>query len=219
MPKYPCRHAITYPQEIMASNLTSPHLAVSPPQTIVDAYKHMVLVRLAQGWEAYLLTFMFNQLPGPRSAVAREMDAAVEHIYGKMSTRVVRNPRSGNAHCGLPLWLIAPDFPVPKKATRDALVDVAPNNGEHRQGIGLMPPNSRMKETLVEHVETHQALYAGAGRAVARFRADAITRDPEYVCDYAMKSVLRKRVGQDEIIVLPPSTSEITLLSRAHRLS
>src|SRR4051794_34524137 len=81
-------------------------------------------------WDGYLLSFMFQQLPGSRVSVPRQMERELERVYGRVLTRIVRKPRC-EAHQGkLPIWLACPDFPVPKRG-KLSLHDVTLNDGLH----------------------------------------------------------------------------------------
>src|SRR5687768_15139896 len=94
-----------------------------------------------------ILTFMFHRIPGRPQTVHRQMEKETERVYAIFVTRVVRKPTSPSAQGFLPIWILFPDFPVPKHAKKP-LRDVALNDGRHIQGIALMPPVSRMSEGL-----------------------------------------------------------------------
>ena len=61
---------------------------------LLDAYGDWLKEWLDQGWDGYLFTFMFNQLPGSRRAMVQQMHQQIERWYGRLATRTVRKPRS-----------------------------------------------------------------------------------------------------------------------------
>jgi hypothetical protein len=89
-------------------------------------------------WKLYLLTFMFEQLPGGEVAVRRQMERELERFYRILLPRVVRNPRSPSHRDKLPRLHAFPDRPVPK-VKKSALRDVAINDGLHYHAALLLP--------------------------------------------------------------------------------
>lgn len=107
-------------------------------EIITSGYGTMVTERLEHGWEGYLITLMFNRIRGPQPSVIRQMQREVERVYATVLTRIIRNPRKIPLF-GLPLWIVFPDYPVPKHAKME-LRDVVLNGGLHLHGIALVPP-------------------------------------------------------------------------------
>src|SRR3954464_9024200 len=72
----------------------------------------------------------------------------------------------------------------------------------------LMPPISRLKERLDDHIHDEQPRYVRE----PLFRVDAkrVTHDPGYVTKYALKALTRLRINPDQLIVLPRALSELT---------
>src|SRR5689334_16487298 len=60
----------------------------------INAYGDMINQYMDQGWDGYLLTFMFNHLKGSPVSVQKQMYEEVERVYAKVLTRIVRKPRS-----------------------------------------------------------------------------------------------------------------------------
>ena len=135
-------------------------------EIIASGYGAMVTERLEQGWEGYLITLMFNRIRGPQPSVIRQMQREV--VYATVLTRIIRNPRKIPLF-GLPLWIVFPDYPVPKHAKME-LRDVAVNGGLHLHGIALVPPWSRMNCGLDDHFEMSQELYARRGYSLTWYR-------------------------------------------------
>src|SRR3954468_24296787 len=144
---------------------------------IIDSgYGSMVKERLEQGWDGYLISLMFNSIRGSRSRVIRQMEREVERVYAMvltLLTRIIRDPRKIPI-AALPLWIVCPDYPVPKHAKQD-LRDVTVNDGLHMHGIALIPPWNRMNEPFERHFEMCQELYVRQGYPLHRVHAVPIT--------------------------------------------
>src|SRR5829696_5658998 len=82
-------------------------------EIISSGYGGMARERLEEGWDGYLITFMFKSLRGSRASVIRQMEREVERVYATILTRIIREPRK-HPISELPLWIVCPDFPVPK---------------------------------------------------------------------------------------------------------
>lgn len=178
------------------------------PKQITAGYAEMATQYVEDGWIPYLLTFMFRQLAGGPSAVARQMEREIERIYSRFVTRVVRNPRSAFEAGRLPIWVGCPDYPV-HKHLKQSLHDVTVNDGRHMHAVHLQPPNSRLKLGVGEHFEEVQGLYVRPGFPLLRVHAVEITHDLHSVVDYALKAMLRGLVGEDATLILPRSRTEM----------
>ena len=54
----------------------------TPVRVIINSgYGYMFQERLEQGWEGYLISFMFNPITGRRSSVIHQMGREVERVY------------------------------------------------------------------------------------------------------------------------------------------
>ena len=74
------------------------------------------------------------------------------------------------------------------------LREVTINDGVHIQRSGLLPPWSRINETLAEHFEMNQELYVRLGFPLSRAHAEPITSNAVYVTEYVLKSVQQRRL-------------------------
>jgi hypothetical protein len=175
---------------------------------IISSYGQFVEDKLNLGWTAYILTLTFRHVSGSFSSVHRRMENELERIYATMLTRLIRYPMSKTVTEKLPIWFGCPDFPVPKHH-KQSLSAVTINDGLHYHAICLIPPVSRLKEPLSEHVIAHQGLYARYGTLVSHFQADLIISSPGYVVGYVLKSLAKGRANPDQIIVFPRSRSEL----------
>jgi len=181
----------------------------SSVQPLIDAYVSMVKERIAWGWSPTLLTFVFKPLGGSDAYAAAVMANEVERVYATMLTRtsISRRPRTRPAH-EHSFWIVCPDYPI-FKHERGQLADISLNGGRHMHGPTLTPPATRLKESLTEHVERNQHLYAGGKHPLARLHAIPMTSRPGFVVDYAMKGLKSSRVNLDDILIFPRTTSEL----------
>jgi hypothetical protein len=173
-----------------------------------QGYGKWVQEKLDQGWDAYFLSFMFNQLHGSKSSKLNQMKREIDRVYATMLSRIVRCPMSAKNAGRLPIWIGCPDFPVPKHQ-KQSLRDVTINDGLHYHAICLFPPDSRLRESLEDHVAEYQELYKGKAGNVRELHVRQIANSPKYVVDYTLKSIKRGRVSDAEIIILPRSRTEL----------
>jgi hypothetical protein len=177
-----------------------------PRSFLVDGYAQLITDRVQAGWSAYLVTFMFSQLPGPRAAVMARIKDEVQRVYSTLLTRVHRKPRTAPAD-ELPVLIGSLDLPVYKR-DRASAPEVLRNGGLHVHAVVLIPPNSRLRGSLVDHFEDNQGLYAGNG--IQRVHVVPADRDYDRLTDYVLKTVLNGRLVYDEaMIVLPRSRAEL----------
>jgi hypothetical protein len=108
----------------------------------------------------------------------------------------------------LPIWIGCPDLPVPKYQ-KQSLRNATINDGLHFHVICLIPPESRLTEPLQDHVAHHQQLYKGKAGTVSELDVRRIVKRPKYTTRYALKSIPKRRVSNDEIIILPRSQTEL----------
>src|SRR5215204_195395 len=174
----------------------------------IQGYAAWVADYVEKGWDPYILSFMFQQVPGSRASVLKQMQRDVVRVYAISLTRIVRKPRHNAEQGRLPLWLAVPDLPVPK-CQKLSLRDATLNDGLHYQGIALIPPGSRLKDGLDVHFRQHQALYVRPEHRLTRIHVKPVSHDPDYVTKYVLKSLSRQRFSLDEVLVLPRSRSEL----------
>jgi hypothetical protein len=66
-----------------------------------------------------------------------------------------------------------------------------------------------LRGSLQRHIADYQELYRGKAGLVRELHVRQIATRPGYVTDYSLKSVKRRRVNDDDIIILPRSKTEI----------
>jgi hypothetical protein len=175
----------------------------------MSGYAQMVTDRVRAGWSCYLVTFLFDQLPGSRAAVINQMKDRVQRVYSRLVTRVNRKPKNALPD-ELPVLIGLADLPVYKR-DRSSLHNARCNDGIHFHALVLLPPTSRLKESLVDHFRQNEEVYACPGMSIQRIHAEAVIGDHERVVDYALKTVRRRRLSyEDAVLVLPRSRGELS---------
>jgi hypothetical protein len=178
---------------------------------VIDACGTWVADLMAQGWDAYLATLMFHDLPGSMQAQIAQMRQAAMGMFSRLVTRTVRHPRSPKMSRLLPRAVFAPDLPVSKRRTMP--VDEPPaNDGLHMHGIILANRLGRLREPLNLHVEQKLATYQ-TGR-IRKIDIRPIDYAPERATAYALKVLKRPGFGPDDLLVLPRCLSELPLKVR-----
>ena len=123
-----------------------------------DAWGDYVEAYIKRGWKSYLLTFMFEPLPGRQTIKMSQMARYLEIAYGIFVTRGGCASRRLRATRGsAPIWLCMPDLPCFKRK-KYSLRDVVPNDGLHYHAILLLPPWSRIDDVEL-HFESLRSIY------------------------------------------------------------
>ncbi len=174
---------------------------------LIEAHGDWLQEWLDQGWDGYLFTFMFNQLPGSRRAMVHQMHQQLERWYGRLATRTVRKTRSPIWAPYLPKGIFVPDLPVPKRS-KQSLLDVSINDGLHMDGIVVANRWARIPDTLDVYFEENLGTYLT--RKLRHIDVQRITHRARYVTEYALKSLKRSTFSEDDILVLPRALSELS---------
>jgi hypothetical protein len=175
---------------------------------LLDGYTQLVTDRVRAGWSCHLVTILFSQLPGPRTAVINRMKDEVHRIYSTLLTRVHRKPRTASTD-DLPVLIGAVDLPVYKRDKASEPI-VLCNGGLHVHALLLMPPTTRLKRSLVDHFRDKRELYVGSGRPAQHIHVRPVVGDHGRVVDYVLKTVLNGRLSYDDaVLVLPRSRGEL----------
>jgi hypothetical protein len=167
---------------------------------LIQAYGEWVKQWLDQGWDGYLFTFMFNQLPGSRHAMVQQMHQELLRWYGRLATRTIRKTRSPVWVPFLPKGIFVPDLPVPKRSKQD-IRDVSTNDGLHMHGIMVANRWARIPDTLDVYFEENLRTYLT--KELRHVDVQRITHRAEYVTEYALKSLKRPTFSEDDVLVLP----------------
>jgi hypothetical protein len=172
----------------------------------IQAYASMLADRHDQGFDLYLLTFMFSHIPGRKFDRLETMKQELDRFYGALLTRVIRCPDKKQGH-ELPLMITSPDMPVYKRE-KISLNDVTINDGMHFHAIYGVPPASRLRTELHKHLEAYRDLYQVG--YLDRVNAEPIKHDVHRVTDYVFKQIPRRWATFDDIIIFPRTAGEMT---------
>jgi hypothetical protein len=76
----------------------------------------------------------------------------------------------------------------------------------------LVPADSRLKESVAEHLKVHNETYLGNSTGLCDLHVRPITHSYDRVVDYVFKTMLRGRISYDDgTLILPRATREIAL--------
>ena len=157
--------------------------------------------------DLYLLTFMFEHMSGSRGSINARMIADVGHFWRTLSKWIVRRNRTAPHHL-LPKLIAFPDRPVFKRK-KQTLAQVTINDGQHVHGALAIPPTTRMKDDLPNHVAS-QSVYTDARYTKIRdIHVKPITSRPAYTVGYALKGLKYGFADTDDLLILPMSSSEV----------
>lgn len=183
---------------------------------IADGYAVMLQDRINHGWDACLLSFMFNSLPGNDRTKVKLMMEEVRATYHKLLTRLYRHPHS-KRHDQLPFLIAAPDYQVPKH-DRTTHVNPEINNGLHIHAAFACPRHTRLKTNLTTFLTDWRDQLIGQNRYLAELHIKRITHDAPRLTDYLMKSIRRDDLSADDILLLPEARGEYSSRTKYERL-
>jgi hypothetical protein len=188
---------------------TRTHGARSSSTALVDGYADLIQSRIDEGWSAWFLTFMFDQLLGSVQIHQLQMINEVQRVYSTFLTRVIRNPSRRSNQPRLPILIGSLDVPIYKRA-RIPFRDASVNEGLHAHAVLLVPAQSRLRESLPDHFRANDFLYRPFESHLARIDARPIENTPERATSYVLKAIGNGRLEYDDsIIVLPRSATEL----------
>jgi len=178
----------------------------SIPGQIVQAYGGWVQDQLNQGWEGYLLTFMFHWIPGSIETKIVQMQQEITRLYGKLATKAVRKPGTPRWAPFLPMGVFFPDV-LGLNGSKRRLPELVINDGLHVHGIVLANRWARLKEPLDLHFQQNRRYYRS--KKVHHLHIVPITHEAEYTTDYGGKAIKWGRISEEHILVLPKALSEL----------
>jgi hypothetical protein len=174
--------------------------------SIVAGYGQMVQDRVAKGWSCDLLTFMFNSMVGSEANLLVRMADELQRVYSTFITRAIRKPRSISLD-RLPLLIAAADLPVYKRNKSISKGDIQ-NGGLHCHGVLLVPPSSRLKTTVKQHLEGNPSVYLGHDGVLQHLHSKGVNTEHGYVVEYVFKTVLKRRLQYNEAVLVLPKTHD-----------
>jgi hypothetical protein len=166
-------------------------------------------------WYASDITLMFDHIPGNFRRKWMVMCDEADRVYSTLIRHVVNNPRSPSQAAKLPIWIVAPDYPVKKQngVSRTAvLADVTINDGLHPNGIMLMRIDTRLRVPLKMHFDTsgpYYREYVHDGHPLRRIHVRPVEETPKVMADYTMKSLKWRIPDLDHILIFPKTLSEL----------
>jgi len=170
------------------------------PKQIIAGYSELVQRQIDhEGFNAFLLSFMFKPLAGSTKTRLIQMNDEVQRVYSTFVTSVVRRPKSPFRKASLPLLITVPDRPV-YKLKKQRLSDVRINDGLHLHGILCVPGNTRLKVDVPTHFETKKAAYVNNRLLRMDFR-QLYSTNIAAVVDYAFKALKNGNATSDDIQV------------------
>ena len=165
-------------------------------QPTLNGYTQLVTDRIQQGWSRYLVTILFQQLPGSRLTIISRMKQEIQRVYSTLITRVHRKPRTASPD-ELPILIGAVDFRF-TRSDRSTSPLVRCTGGLHFHALILIPDRSRLREPLQDHFQTCAHLYRGTDRAISKIHVRPVVDGYERVVDYVFKTIKRGRISYDE---------------------
>jgi hypothetical protein len=189
---------------------------------LVDAYGEWIKQQRENGWDVYLFTFVFKQLPGSRDAQLGQMFDEITKVYGRLVTRTVHNSRSPRWAAILPRGVFIADRPVNKARERKFDVHrVKPNDGLHVHGLVSANRLGRIKDPLDTHFRKRMDEYLiGQKRIndpwaphllsrIDKIDIQPITDTPAYVGTYGTKGLKNRSFSSNDVLVLPKGLDEL----------
>jgi hypothetical protein len=161
---------------------------------LIGGYVELIQRSMEQGFNAYLLSFMFKPLPGSRKTVLSQMHDEVQRVHSTFVTRVARNPRSNGQKAYLPFLITVPDCPIFTE-NKHRPQDVKINNGLHLHGVLCTPCNSRLKVDVPTHFRAKKDSYVKK----RLLRIDVKSVYSADVVDYAFKALKNGNASPDDI--------------------
>jgi len=162
---------------------------------------------ISGGYQIYYMNFMFHQLRGSPNAILDQMRHAIHKgFYTEFSGQFAHHASAAGERHRLPELYLYPDLPVHKK-DKESMGEVALNGGYHYNGPMRIPPISRFKEDVVDHINGNQHRYTRMG--ICRIDIKVADRTFDQLADYVTKTVKRGLASIGDILILPLSGSEV----------
>ncbi len=171
-------------------------------KSLIQGHAQWIKRYLDDGWDGYLVTVMFNYLPGKRETKIMQMHQEVTRLYGRLATRMAGKTWSANRARLLPIGIFIPDLPVPKtrKGLKSTIADVSINDGLHMHGIVLGNRLGRIRIGLDKHFDRRIGQYLTS--KIRNIDVKPITEKPGYVVGYALKGLVKRSAKNDDVLVL-----------------
>ena len=192
------------------------HYNLNQVKRLIRSYGDWAHFHLANGWQGYLLSFTFSQIPG---SVISRMSAMKKHLawfYGRLAKASVPKASSPKWSVFLPKVIIAPDLPVCRRSKRHSK-DVTINNGIHWHGLALVNPVTPSLDVPLDlHISANLTKYCVG--SIKEIDARMITHRARHVASYGMKGLKRGLFDDDDILLFPKLISELPTNERFRQI-
>lgn len=161
-------------------------------------------------WNGFLITFMFNHIPGSFDHKCLVMTNEIERVYNALGRYVVHDFRSKSQREKLPKLYAFPDYPRQRLEPFD-WKDINCNDGLHYHGIILIRIDTKLKTGLdmfIMQEENYRHLVKFGG-PLRRIHIEPIDRAPRDAVGYAMKAIEQRIPDPERLLILPKALSEL----------
>jgi hypothetical protein len=181
---------------------------------LVESYSEFITELKSWNMDAYYFSFMFNNISAGEHQRKERMFSDVKRTHDILSRHIVRKPKSEAWSHLLPVFIVCPDYPVPKKE-KSSIRGFNSNDGLHMNAVALVPPPppsylppgvrqdpffgklSRLREPLDVHFQELKHEYL----TDKLYRIDVTPISRSTMADYALKNFKNGRVVYDDIRV------------------
>ena len=172
-----------------------------------------------------LVTMVFHQISGSHRARCQIMFSEAERLYNTLLRHVIHHPNRQSSLSKWPITVMVPDYPVRKRRPGSSVLtvtDVSLNDGLHLHGLALIRIGTRLRQTLGMHIKSNYKEYIRPGFPLRRIYVRRIYVRPirhslENVADYCFKTLKRRDLDLDDLLILPKARSEMVDLSQQIR--
>jgi hypothetical protein len=161
-----------------------------------------------QIWNGYIVTFMFNHIPGAYDHKCSVMENAIERVYATLIRHVVHDSRSQWERKKLPKLYSFPDYPR-QKMEPFRWEDITINGGLHYHGVVLIRIDTRLKVGLDMYIKQYYRHFVKSGGPLRRIHIEPIDRTPAKAVDYVLKSIEWRIPDSNQMLILPKAVSEL----------
>lgn len=181
---------------------------------LVESYSEFISELKSWNMDAFYFSFMFNNISAGERQRKERMFGEVKRVHDILSRHIVRKPTSEAWEHLLPVFIVCPDYPVPKKE-KSSIRAYNANDGLHMNAVGLVPPPppsylppgvrqhpffgklSRLREPIDVHFQKLKHEY----HTDKLYRIDVTPISLSTMADYALKNFKNGRVAYDDIRV------------------
>jgi hypothetical protein len=174
----------------------------------IDGLEEMVEMYVNEGFEPYMIGFMFRLSLLNKSASGQIIESEIRRVYSRFLTEIVRYPWSKGNIGNRPILIACRDWPVGKGKKAGNPICL-PHEGVHAGGILLVPPRNNLKTGVKDHFEAvKRKAYVRRGFPLSRIHIQHMDHPYGRAIDYSFKSLKRRRCTFADVIFLPDSQSE-----------